>query len=132
MSKYLVKAQVKVHDVLTTKIFKLVAFNLIHLEQKIRKEIKELQARQNKNYYLTGGYTYQEYSKRDYLIDIIEDVLKEPEEINSMYLADEILELFYPNDELNCPECGEGTDYIKSDEKFDTYKCKVCGQIFPI
>ena len=60
------------------------------------------------------------------------DVLKEPEEINSMYLADEILELFYPNDELNCPECGEGTDYIKSDEKFDTYKCKVCGQIFLI
>ena len=98
MSKYMVKLQTN-SNVWPIKTLKLVAFNLIHLEQKIRKEIKELQAKQNKYYYLTGGYSFEEYTKRDYLIDIIEDALKNPEEINSRYMADEIVELFNPEEE---------------------------------
>ena len=96
--KYLVKLQTN-SNTWPIKTIKLVAFNLIHLEQKIRKEIKEIQAKQKKEYYITGGYNYQEYSKRDYLIDIIEDALKNPEEINSRYMADEIFELFFGEEE---------------------------------
>lgn len=66
------------------------AFNLISLEKEIRYKIRQINMSKNKYWHVTGGYSYREYTKRDYLIDLIEDIIKNPEEINSEYAADEI------------------------------------------
>jgi hypothetical protein len=82
---------------------KMIAFSLILLEQKIRAKLDEIRDSQkkpwNKHWHATGGFEYREYSKRDYLIDLIEDIINNPDEFNSEFSADEIMELLLPGDE---------------------------------
>ena len=74
------------------------AFTVEQLEKKIYDMVVSYKFHNNNMWNITGMYEYREYTKRDYLIDIIEEALKEPQEVNSGYMADEILELLAPEE----------------------------------